>query len=198
MNMTITELYNQLADKDFQDYHTGDLFFPAYMYMYDAVKEYEIDQEILDIKNRLHRPNNYLDVLVLDIFEEFINFLKHEKFGKQFKYDFYLRHESTKPAAVDDSLYRDAYDDRFLQFLNGIIQSHLAKANQFEVAYVFLKGFGNAYPHIRTSRFFNKFEKYIKGYKLIMFYPGEAKTYYSLFGLLKDENLYRAIKLINA
>jgi hypothetical protein len=30
-----------------------------------------------------------------------------------------------------------------------------------------------------------------------MFYPGEAKTYYSLFGLLKDENLYRAIKLIN-
>ena len=70
--MTITELYNQLSDKDFQDHQTGNLFFPAYMYMYDATKEYEIDREILDIKNRLHRPNNYLDVMVLDIFEEFI------------------------------------------------------------------------------------------------------------------------------
>ena len=31
-----------------------------------------------------------------------------------------------------------------------------------------------------------------------MFYPGKAQQdYYSLFGLLKDENLYRAIKLIN-
>jgi hypothetical protein len=43
----------------------------------------------------------------------------------------------------------------------------------------------------------SNFEKHIKGFKLIMFYPGVAKGYYSLFGLLQDENLYRAIKLIN-
>jgi BREX protein BrxB len=196
--MTITELYNQLADKDFQDYQTGDLFFPAYMYMYDAQKEYEIDKEILDIKNRLHRPNNYLDVMIIDIFEEFINFLKETKFGKNSKYDFYLLHEDNKPDAVDNALRQDAYDDRFLKFLDHKIKSHLEEAKPYEVSYVFIKGFGNAFPYIRTSRFFNNFEKYIKGYKLIMFYPGEAKTYYSLFGLLKDENLYRAIKLINA
>ena len=28
--MTITELYNQLCDKDFQNHQTGNLFFPAY------------------------------------------------------------------------------------------------------------------------------------------------------------------------
>jgi hypothetical protein len=43
----------------------------------------------------------------------------------------------------------------------------------------------------------SNFEKHIKGFKLIMFYPGVVKGYYSLFGLLQDENLYRAIKLIN-
>lgn len=43
--MTIKELYDQLCDKDFQDHYTGNLFFPAYMFMYDAEKEYEIDQE---------------------------------------------------------------------------------------------------------------------------------------------------------
>lgn len=195
--MTIAELYTHLANDDFKDYETGNLFFPAYMYMYNAEKEYEIDAEILDIKNRLHRPTNYLDVIVLDIYEEFIMYLKQEKFAKSNKFDFYNAHENKKPEAVNKSLFKDAYDTRFLEFLNNKIQAHLKIEDSFQRSYVFIKGFGNAFPYIRASRFFNNFEKYVKGYKLIMFYPGEAKEYYSLFGLLKDENLYRAIKLIN-
>lgn len=195
--MTITELYKQLSDKDFQDHQTGNLFFPAYMYMYDATKEYEIDREILDIKNRLHRPNNYLDVMVIDIFDVFIEYLKQEKFGKVTKFEFYTEHEKTKSDAVDKALKNDAYDTRFLKYLDNKINLHFENASSYEVAYVFVKGFGNAFPYLRASRFMSNFEGYIKGYKLIMFYPGEAKNYYSLFGLLKDENLYRAIKLIN-
>ena len=195
--MTITELYKQLSNKDFQDHQTGNLFFPAYMYMYDATKEYEIDKEILDIKNRLHRPNNYLDVMVLDVFEVFLEYLKQEKFGKLKKFEFYTEHEQDKFDAVDKALKQDAYDKRFLNYLDNKIKLHFENANSFEVAYVFVKGFGNGFPYIRASRFMSNFEGYIKGYKLIMFYPGEAKNYYSLFGLLKDENLYRAIKLIN-
>jgi hypothetical protein len=195
--MTITELYNQLANKDFQDHETGNLFFPAYMYNYDPEKEYEVDAEITDIKYRLHRPSNYLDVMVLDIFEEFVSYLKQEKFGPNKKFDFYMEHEAKKPDAVNKALSQDAYDLRFLNFLNQKIELHLAEAADYEVAFVFVKGFGHSYPYIRASRFMNNFEKFIKGYKLIMFYPGEVKEYYSLFGLLKDENLYRAIKLIN-
>lgn len=195
--MTITELYKQLSDKDFQDHQTGNLFFPAYMYMYDATKEYEIDNEILDIKNRLHRPNNYLDVMIIDIFEVFLEYLKQEKFGKVTKFEFYSVHEKEKFEAVDKALKQDAYDKRFLNYLDNKIKLHFENANSYEVAYVFVKGFGNAFPYLRASRFMSNFEAYIKGYKLIMFYPGEAKNYYSLFGLLKDENLYRAIKLIN-
>tara|TARA_R110002096_G_scaffold214652_1_gene402423 strand:- start:144 stop:734 length:591 start_codon:yes stop_codon:yes gene_type:complete len=195
--MTIAELYTHLANDDFKDYETGNLFFPAYMYMYNAENEYQIDAEILDIKNRLHRPTNYLDVIVLDIYEEFIIYLKQEKFAKSNKFDFYNSHENLKPEAVNKSLFKDAYDKRFLEFLNKKIQAHLKIEDSFLRSYVFIKGFGNAFPYLRASRFFNNFEKYVKGYKLIMFYPGEAKEYYSLFGLLKDENLYRAIKLIN-
>jgi len=195
--MTITELYKQLSDKDFQDHQTGNLFFPAYMYMYDATKEYEIDNEILDIKNRLHRPNNYLDVMIIDIFEIFIEYLKHEKFGRVTKFEYYIEFEKEKSDAINKIIKQDAYDKRFLKFLDNKIKMHFENANSYEVAYVFVKGFGNAFPYIRASRFMSNFESYIKGYKLIMFYPGTAKNYYSLFGLLKDENLYRAIKLIN-
>lgn len=195
--MTIEELYTHLENDDFKDQETGNIFFPAYMYMYDAEKEYQVDKEILEIKERLYRPSNYLDVMVLDIYEEFINFLKQQSFAKSNKFDFYTNHEKLKPEAVHKSLDKDAYDPRFLKYLNDKIQAHLKIEDTFFRSYVFLKGFGNAFPHIRTSRFFNNFEKYVKGYKLIMFYPGSAKEYYSLFGLLKDENLYRAIKLIN-
>lgn len=195
--MTITELYTQLSNKDFQDHQTGNLFFPAYMYLYDPEKEYEIDKEIVDIKERLHRPNNYLDVMVIDIFEELVNYLKGTIFGKMSKFDFYLEQECSKPEAVEKALKQDAYDVRFLKYLDEKITNHLANADDHEVAYVFMKGFSNSFPYLRVSRFMSNFEKYIKGYKLIMFYPGQVKEYYSLFGLLKDENLYRAIKLIN-
>src|SRR5690606_13021018 len=133
----------------------------------------------------------------MDIFEEFIDFTKKTPFGKMSKFNFYLAQEESKPEAVDKALKNDAYDSRFLDFLDQKINEHLEASKPYEVSYVLMKGFGNAFPYIRASRFMSNFEKYIKGYKLIMFYPGEAKEYYSLFGLLKDENLYRAIKLIN-
>jgi hypothetical protein len=194
--MTITELYYKLCDKDFQDHQTGNLFFPAYMYMYNPEMEYEVEKEILDIKNRLHRPNNYLNIMILDIFEEFVLFLKNEKFGPTTKYTYLLEHESTKKDSVDKALKQDAYSEKFMNYLRDKITEH-HNDTDYEVAYVFIKGFGNSYPYIRASRFMSNFEKHIKGFKLIMFYPGVAKGYYSLFGLLQDENLYRAIKLIN-
>jgi hypothetical protein len=143
--MTITELHNQLCDKDFQNHQTGNLFFPAYMYMYNPEMEYQVEKEILDIKNSLHRPTNYLDVMVLDIFEEFLSFLKNEKFGNSTKYAYYLEHESSKKDAVDKALKQDAYTEKFMNYLRDKIAAH-HNDTDYEVAYVFIKGFGNSYP----------------------------------------------------
>ena len=195
--MTITELYEKLAEKDFQDYLTGNLFFPAYKYLYDPEKEYEIDQEILNIKNRLHRPNNYLEIMVLDIFEEFVNYLEITPFGPKTMLQDYLDDETKMPVQVEEGLKQDATSNEFMAFVNSKIQDHLRNAGNADVAYIFVKGFGNVFPYLRASKFVNRFEKYIKGYKMILFYPGEVKENYSLFKLLNDEHLYRAIKLIN-
>ncbi|MFZ4564396.1 MAG: BREX protein BrxB domain-containing protein [Bacteroidales bacterium] len=195
--MTITELYDKLSDKDFQDYLTGNLFFPAYMYVYDPEKEYEIDQEIISIQNRLHRPNNYLDVMVLDIFDEFLNFLNATAFGHKSLLQDYLDDEPQMPAEVEDGLKQDATGDPFMNYLNARIKDHLNNAGNAEVAYVFVKGFGKIFPYLRASKFMNRFEKNISGYKMILFYPGEVKENYNLFKILNDEHLYRAIKLIN-
>lgn len=195
--MTITELYNKLDDKDFQDHLTGNLFFPAYMYVYKPEKEYEVNQEINYIKERLHRPTNYLNVMVLDIFDGFLEFLQSQPFGLVSKYDFFLKQEETHPDKVEKSLRQAANDDRFYEWLHQKITDHFKAVGEAKVAYVFVKGFGAIFPYMRASKFMNNFEKYISGYKLILFYPGKVEENYQLFEMLNDENLYRAIKLIN-
>jgi hypothetical protein len=195
--MTITELYEQLADKDFQDPTTGNLFFPAYMYMYEPEQEYQIQEEIQNIRDRLYRPNSYLNVMVLDIFQEFLKFLQENNFGKKTKFEYFLEQEKIHPEKVGASLHRDSNSDKYFSYLHNKIQAHFGATGDYEVGYVFVHGFGAIFPYLRASKFLNNFEKYISGYKIIMFYPGEAKDHYSLFKLLNDENLYRAIKLLN-
>lgn len=196
--MTIKELYDRLSDKDFQDPETGSLFFPAYMYIYEPEKEYEIRAEIREIKERLYRPTNYIDVLVLDIFQEFCDHLKEKQFGKQSLFDFLLAKEAAMPQKVHESLQRAATEEAFFRHINGRIEAYLKEPSDKKKTYVFIHGFGEIFPYLRASKFLNNFEKYIQDkYKIILFYPGEATDRYSLFGLLEDDNPYRSIKLIN-
>jgi hypothetical protein len=197
--MTIIELYERMSNKDFQDPATGNLFSNAYMYLYSPENENQIREEILVIKERLKRPNNYLDVLILDIFEVFCSFLKQRKFGQKNMFDFFLEKESQTPEKVNDSLIREGRSDDFFKFVNQNIKEHFSEGDADKKVYVIIHGFGAVYPYIRASRFLSNFEKYFisERYKLILFYPGDVKDYYSLFKLLNDENPYRAIKLIN-
>ncbi|MEZ4966029.1 MAG: DUF1788 domain-containing protein [Saprospiraceae bacterium] len=109
----------------------------------------------------------------------------------------FTKQEETRPDQVEKSLRQTANGDRFYAWLHERITSHFKMAGDAKVAYVFVKGFGAIFPYMRASKFMNNFEKYISGYKLILFYPGEVKDNYNLFKVLNDENLYRAIKLIN-
>ena len=72
--MTISDFYDQLlSDKEFQEPETGNLFFPAYIYQYDSKDEYNIRKQIRNLKDRLIRPNNFVDTLILNIYDEFIS-----------------------------------------------------------------------------------------------------------------------------
>lgn len=197
--MTISELYDLLSDEAFQDPTTGDLFFRAYMYVYNPEKEYEIRKQIEDIRNRLVRPNTYVNVLVINLFEEFISFLGNRKFGKQDLLSVLQEKEESDKGKVELSLKREAGSKEFFEWINNRIVEHIKNEEQLKKSYVFIHGFGEIYPYLRASKFLSNFEQHISGgvFKIIMFYPGSAKEYYSMFNLLNDENPYRAIKLIN-
>jgi len=195
--MTISELFDLLCDKSFQDPETGNLFFPAYMYIYKPDKEYQIRAQIKELKERLIRPNNYVDVLILNLFDVFLEFLQTRDLGGTSLYDILLKSEHNDPEKVTTTLKREASSEPFFSKVNTKIQEHLRNVNQYKKSYIFIHGFGEIFPYLRASKFLSKFEKFISGYKIILFYPGTAKDYYSLFDLLNDENPYRAIKLLN-
>lgn len=194
--MEIHQLYDFLADKDFQNPKTGNLFFPAYIYTYEAKNEYEVQEEIKKLVAKLKRPNNYLDCLVLNIYEEMIEYLKNHFFAGQSLWE-QIQEKEEEDAEEAEEWFQEEIDGQdFIQFIEKKVKEHFQDRDDNTRVYLLVHGFGNAYPQLRASDFLKRTESLIKDFKLIIFYPGEyINKQYRLFGELKHDNMYRATLL---
>lgn len=200
--MTVSELYDKLCSDKFQDPANSDLFYNFFVYLYPADREMEMREQIADIKEKILRPTNNIDVLTLDIFEEFCHFLHSKRFGNEFpsKLDFYLDLDKTDSDAAMEGLGIDANGKAFLQYLHERIMQHVSIVDKFKRPYVFMYGLGNIYPYLRASTLLSKYESLndTQRYKIILFYPGEQDgSSFRLFNTLGDNHAYRAIVLMN-
>lgn len=201
MNMTIEELYKKLEDKSFQDTSVGTMFYNVYVFQYPAEDEYEVCHQIDEFESRLRRPSNNLDILTLNIFDEFCDYLDAKPFGKNPSLRNYLLEKEHKDAnSVNNTLIRNASDENFFKWIDTQIRKHLKHENELSKSFVFMYGFGQMFPYLRTNTFLSNFEKYNNGedFKIIAFYPGHSQgNSFSLFDVLDDANTYRSIQLIN-
>lgn len=199
--MTVEQLYEKLCSKKFQDTQSGDLFYNFFVYLYPADKEFEMREQIDDIKENIKRPVNNVDVLTLDIFEEFCRFMDGQSFGKHPSYlNYMLEKDESRPDDVTKALLLKANSDDFMLYIHNKIMEHVSKVDEYIRPYVFLYGLGNIYPYLRTSNLLNRYEKYNRSerYKIILFYPGDQDgATFKLFGDLEDNHTYRAIVLMN-
>ena len=79
------------------------------MYLYTPYNDYIIQTDVKIIKQRLKRPDNYIDVLLINIFEELLEYLKSESFGVTYLLDEFLDLEKEEPDTVTDLLHNKAY-----------------------------------------------------------------------------------------
>ena len=197
--ITISKFYDLiLSDKEFQIPETGDLFFPAYIYTYNPKDEYAIRKEIENLKERLIRPNNFVDSLIINIFNEFVGYLKTLKLGDNNIYSLLLEKENSNdpPEEIIDIIKDQANSKEFFSYINKKTEEHFKSAGKHKKVYLLLYGFGSIFPFLRTSAYLKNFEEHIKGYKLIVFYPGKYENRnYRLFGEFNDENIYRAVPI---
>lgn len=201
--MTFNELYKKLEEPIFQDTATGALFYNVYICQYNIQEEYEVIKEIKSWKERLFRPVNNLDVLTIDIFEEFCRFLQNKSFGKQKSMFHYLLEKETKDASesrvVQQTLTRNADSEEFVNHIAQVIVKHFTNESDFQKPFIFLYGFSQIFPYLRVNAFLSKFEKHNSGenYKMLVFYPGSANgNTFNLFDVLNDNHTYRSIRLL--
>lgn len=190
--MIVSKIYDLLADKGFQTPRTGDLFFPAYIYTYNPEDEYETREQIALLTEKLKRPNNFLDCLVMNIYDEFINHLKSYSFAGRTIFDEVIKKEKADPAAAAKWIRQLATDQKFYTYIYNRVHEHFKEKTDKKV-YLLIHGFGTSFPYIRASEFLKNTERLIKDFKIIVFYPGEYKDgNYNLFKELNDDNMYRA------
>lgn len=199
--MTVEQLYDKLCSKSFQNTESN-IFYNFFVYLYQADKEFEMREQIDRIKENIKRPVNNVDILTLDIFEEFCNFMNAQSFGNHPSYLTYiLEKDRTRPDDVTRALQLKANGDAFMLYLHNRIMEHVNKIDdQYIRPYVFMYGLGNIYPYLRTSNLLNRYEPYNRSerYKIILFYPGDQSgSSFKLFGDLEDNHTYRAIVLMN-
>lgn len=199
--MTVEQLYDKLCSKSFQDTESN-IFYNFFVYLYHADKEFEMREQIDRIKENIKRPVNNVDILTLDIFEEFCNFMNAQSFGNHPSYLTYiLEKDRIRPDDVTRALQLKANGDAFMLYLHNRIMEHVNKIDdQYIRPYVFMYGLGNIYPYLRTSNLLNRYEPYNRSerYKIILFYPGDQSgSSFKLFGDLEDNHTYRAIVLMN-
>lgn len=203
--VAVGKLYERLQQKDFQDTRHGDLFYNYFIVPYDPTKEYETRERIEWYCSTLQRPTNYVNVLHIDLFEEFCRFLDGKPFGK--KHPSYLKYLTDKEQ-IDDaasegvsrSLAQNAQSDAFIKYIHERILAHKALDDKLHKPYVFVSGIGNIYPYLRLSTFLNKYEEYnqTQEYKLIVFYPGTpVGNSFKLFDRFDDQHVYRAALILD-
>lgn len=192
--LNIDKLFELLADKGFQDPTTGNLFFPAYIYTYPPEKEVAFREQIDLLTEKLKRPNHYLECKVINIYYELINYLKGESFAGKSLFDLLIEKEKEDADDAFDWIRDEITGDegRFFAHLEEQLKQYF-KPEEDKRVYLIIHGFGSIFPYLRTSELLKKTERLIKEFKLIIFYPGKYEnSNYSLFGILDDDNMYRA------
>lgn len=71
--------------------------------------------------------------------------------------------------------------------------SDLATKNESKI--LFITGVGQVFPFIRSHTILNNLQNIIKDRPTVMFFPGKYGKELSLFGLMTDDNYYRAFNL---
>lgn len=115
------------------------------MYIYDPAREYYVREQIQFLKERLIWPNTFVDVLILNLYSEFLEYLKSMDFGGEALLNTLLQNEQNDSNKVTTSVRREAVRGDFLNALNTKIKSDIEPSDDIKKSFVFVHVFGEIY-----------------------------------------------------
>ena len=150
--------------------------------------DYPPDEE-LAVRGHLEKilPEIPRKIAVVNLFELVVDYFKKRKI-----LDSALNAQIQKGDAEILRVVKGALDEE-----KRIAPEFIDAARPHEHDLVIMTGVGSVYPLLRTHRLINCLHPLMHDTPLIVFYPGSYNGQtLSLFGELKDENYYRAFRLV--
>ena len=160
-----------------------------YIFDYPAKEELHIRKWIEEIKKKNEDSGEDFKIIVFDLYEIIIDILKQKGYLEKC-YDF----EKTKgferiTKSIGNMLRITSADSLIVNYI---------KDNTPENSVVFITGIGKCYPIVRSHTVLNNLHQVIDYVPVILFYPGKYNGQeLILFGEIKDDNYYRAFKLVD-
>lgn len=157
---------------------------PFFVSAYDPADEIRISEAIRLLKNKL--GTHGVPVLELDLYDIACSILE-EKGGMERMFRVEKKKSKEKfLRALQSSLN-----------IHQVLMPHIKELIENSDAKVyFLTGIGACYPFIRSHNVLNNLQNIAKDSPTVAFFPGEYNGHsLNLFGLLKDDNYYRAFNI---
>ncbi|HEY8889661.1 MAG TPA: DUF1788 domain-containing protein [Clostridium sp.] len=160
-----------------------------YVFDYPAEKELIVRERIKYMKGKSSKGTDGFELVVYDLYDIVIDLLEKEGFMEQcFKFEKKKGMERIVKA-VGNLLQVNDETSLIVEY----IQEHTPKD-----AVVFLVGIGKCYPILRSHKVLNNLNQAIDRVPVVMFYPGKYDGQeLVLFSEIKDDNYYRAFKLVD-
>ena len=159
-----------------------------WIFDYPPEREMDVRDRIEYMKKKKSKGTDDFELVVFDLYDIIIDYLE----GKNFM-DKCFQFEQKKgldriTKAVNNSMKINDDDSFIVQYI---------KDHTPENAVVFLTGVGKCYPILRSHKVLNNLHQAFVRVPVVMFFPG---TYNEqeliLFNEIKDDNYYRAFKLV--
>lgn len=160
-----------------------------YIFDYPAEKELIVRERINYIRKKNESSIEKYKIVVFDLYDITISILKEKGYLEKC-YDFERKYGFERIVKSVGNMLR-------ITSSNSLIIQHI-KANTPEKAIIFIIGIGKCYPILRSHTLLNNLHQVIDDVPVVMFYPGNYDGQeLVLFGEIKDDNYYRAFKLVD-
>jgi len=159
-----------------------------WIFDYPPDRELEVRERIKYMQNRNAKGGEKFDLKVFDLYDVIIDFLDKNNFLEEcYKFEKKKGLERIGKA-VSNSMKINDDDSYIVQYI---------KDNTPENAIVFLTGIGKCFPILRSHKVLNNLHQAFVRVPVVMFFPGiYNEQELILFGEIKDDNYYRAFKLV--
>lgn len=159
-----------------------------YIFDYPAEKELLIRERVKYIQKHYEKSPDGFRVLVFDLYDIIIDTLQAKGYiektieiEKRKGFDRVIR-------AVGNTMRISSEDSLIIDYI---------RERTTENAVIFLIGIGKCYPILRSHTVLNNLHQVLDDIPVVMFYPGKYDGQeLVLFGEIKDDNYYRAFKLV--